>query len=63
MKNTFAAISTGLTNSGISIVRMCGSNAVEIIDRVFKAKSGKKINVRQNLIQFIMVIFIIMMKL
>lgn len=44
MKNTFAAISTGLTNSGISIVRMCGSNAVEIIDRVFKAKSGKKIS-------------------
>lgn len=43
MKNTFAAISTGLTNSGISIVRMCGSNAVEIIDRVFKMlKVGKK---------------------
>lgn len=43
MKNTFAAISTGLTNSGISIVRMSGNDAVEIIDKVFKSKNGKKI--------------------
>lgn len=43
MKNTFAAISTGLTNSGISIVRMCGRDSVNIIDKVFKSKNGKKI--------------------
>ena len=43
MKSTFAAISTGLTNSGISIVRMSGENSVSIIDKVFKAKSGKLI--------------------
>ena len=43
MKSTFAAISTGLTNSGISIVRMSGNQAVEIIDKVFSAKNGKKI--------------------
>ena len=48
MSDTFAAISTGLTNSGISIVRMCGERAVSIIDKVFKAKSGKKIALQKS---------------
>ncbi len=40
MEKTIAAISTGLAASGISIVRMSGSEAVSIGDRVFR--SGRK---------------------
>ncbi len=42
VKNTIAAISTGLTNSGIGKVRMSGSQAIEIADRVYKSPKGKK---------------------
>ncbi len=35
MKETIAAIATGMTNSGIGIVRMSGPEAIEIADRVF----------------------------
>lgn len=42
-KNTFAAISTGMTNSGISIVRMSGPESIEIVDRVFRGKDHRKI--------------------
>ena len=37
-QDTIAAISTGLTNSGIGIVRISGSEALEIADRVYKGK-------------------------
>ena len=37
-QDTIAAISTGMTNSGIGIVRISGSEALEIADRVYKAK-------------------------
>ena len=36
--NTIAAIATGMTNSGIGIVRISGEDALEIIDRIYKGK-------------------------
>ncbi len=38
MEKTIAAISTGLTPSGIMIIRMSGTEAVPIADRVFRGK-------------------------
>ena len=40
---TIAAISTAMSNSGIGIVRMSGPKAVEIADRVYHSKTGKKL--------------------
>ena len=40
---TIAAIATGLTDSGIGIIRVSGKNAVEVGDRLFQSPSGKKI--------------------
>ncbi len=37
-KDTIAAISTGMTNSGIGIVRICGEEAFQIIDKIYKGK-------------------------
>lgn len=37
-KNTIAAISTGMSNSGIGIVRISGEDAFKIIDRIYKGK-------------------------
>lgn len=36
--NTIAAIATGMTNSGIGIVRISGENALEVIDRIYRGK-------------------------
>ena len=41
-QDTIAAISTGMTNSGIGIVRISGSEALEIADRVYKGKETNK---------------------
>lgn len=37
-KDTIAAISTGMSNSGIGIVRISGEDAFHIIDRIYKGK-------------------------
>lgn len=37
-KDTIAAISTGMSNSGIGIVRISGTDALQIIDRIYKGK-------------------------
>ena len=37
-KDTIAAISTGMTASGIGIVRICGDEAFQVIDRIYKGK-------------------------
>lgn len=37
-KNTIAAISTGMSDSGIGIVRISGDDAFQIIDRIYKGK-------------------------
>lgn len=43
--DTIAAISTGLSNSGISIIRVSGPETFEVMDRIFSAKqAGKKIS-------------------
>lgn len=41
--DTIAAISTGMTASGIGIVRMSGNRSFSVADRMFCAKSGKKL--------------------
>ena len=41
--DTIAAIATGLTNAGISIIRISGKEAFEIIDKIYRSKTGKKI--------------------
>ena len=38
--DTIAAISTGMTNSGIGIVRISGENAVKITDCIYKGKES-----------------------
>lgn len=40
--DTIAAIATGLTDSGIGIVRVSGNDAVLIVDKIFKNKYGKR---------------------
>jgi tRNA modification GTPase len=41
--DTITAIATGLSNAGISIIRISGDDALTIIDRIYKSKSGIKI--------------------
>ena len=40
---TIAAIATALSDSGIGIVRISGEKAIYIVDRIFRAPSGKRI--------------------
>lgn len=40
--DTIAAIATAMTNSGIGIVRISGTDAIEIADRVYVPKKGNK---------------------
>lgn len=42
--DTIAAISTGMTNSGIGIVRISGEDAVEVADRIFRKPNGRKLS-------------------
>jgi len=42
-KGTIAAIATGLSESGIGIIRISGEDAVEIGDKLFRSPSGKRI--------------------
>lgn len=41
--DTIAAIATALSESGIGIIRISGPEAIEVADRVFATKSGKRI--------------------
>ena len=43
IKDTIAAIATGLTDSGIGIVRISGENAARTGNEIFRSPSGKKI--------------------
>ena len=40
-KDTIAAISTAMTNSGIGIVRMSGNESLEIIQKIYKSRKEK----------------------
>lgn len=42
--STIAAISTGLSPSGIGIVRITGDDAFGVIEKIFKSKSGKNVS-------------------
>ncbi len=42
--DTIAAIATAMSNSGIGIVRISGSEALSIIDQIFVMKNNKKIS-------------------
>ena len=41
--DTIAAIATGLTNSGVGIIRISGPEAVAVGDRLFRSKKGVKL--------------------
>lgn len=40
--DTIAAIATGMGNGGISIVRISGADSLNIIDKIYQSKDGKK---------------------
>lgn len=42
--DTIAAIATGVIESGISIIRISGEKSLDIIDKLFLGKNGRKIN-------------------
>lgn len=42
MKETIAAIATGMSNSGIGIIRISGREAIEVSDKLFVSKKGSK---------------------
>ena len=42
-KDTIAAISTAVSASGIGIIRLSGSQALEIADRIYRSKVNKKL--------------------
>ena len=42
--DTIAAISTGMTNSGIGVVRISGEDAVKVADRSFRKPNGRKLS-------------------
>ena len=39
--DTIAAIATGMTNSGISIIRVSGPDAVSVVDQIFVLEDGE----------------------
>lgn len=41
--DTIAAIATAIGESGVSIIRVSGCNALEAVNRIFRAKNGKSI--------------------
>ncbi|MBN0919503.1 tRNA uridine-5-carboxymethylaminomethyl(34) synthesis GTPase MnmE [[Mycoplasma] gypis] len=41
MWDTIAAISSGKINQAVSLIRICGPEAIEIIKKIFKGKEGK----------------------
>lgn len=41
--DTIVAIATAMTPSGIGIIRISGDDSIELIDKIYKSKSGKKL--------------------
>ena len=46
--DTNAAIATGLTDSGIGIVRISGADAFDVIKKIFRKKNGKPVDVNRS---------------
>lgn len=42
--DTIAAVSTAMTDAGISIVRVSGEDAIAVVDKIYKGKKEKKIS-------------------
>ena len=42
--DTIAAVSTAMTDAGISIVRVSGEDAIAVVDKIYKRKKEKKIS-------------------
>lgn len=40
--DTIAAIATGMSNSGIGIVRISGDEAFSVIDKLYRNKNGDR---------------------
>ena len=40
--DTIVAIATAMSNSGIGVIRISGEDAVEIADKIYRSKNGKK---------------------
>ena len=56
--DTIAAIATALSSSGIGIIRISGSDAVAVAERMFEpAVAGKRLSGAEKRIRFIMDIF------
>ena len=53
-QDTIAAISTAMSNSGIGIVRISGSDAITIADRIYRSTNSNKklINVDSHTIHY-----------
>lgn len=46
--DTIAAIATGLSTGGISIIRISGDKAFSVIDRIYRSRDGKKLLSKQK---------------
>lgn len=46
--DTIAAIATGVGSGGISIIRISGDNALTVIDKIYRSKSGNKLLSKQK---------------
>lgn len=46
--DTIAAIATAMTNSGIGIIRISGSDVFSVIDRIYRGKGGKKLSLAET---------------
>lgn len=46
--DTIAAIATGMTNSGIGIVRVSGEDAFSIVDKIYRSKKRNKKIIRDE---------------
>lgn len=44
---TIAAISSGMTKSGIGIIRVSGPESREVVEKIFRSKSGKEIKLTE----------------
>ena len=54
LKETIAAIATGMSNSGIGIIRISGPEAIMVADKLFVSKKGNKklINMKSHTVHY-----------
>lgn len=52
--DTIAAIATAVSDSGIGIIRVSGDDAIAVVDKIYRSKSGKKrlVNVESHTIHY-----------